>query len=234
MTYVCGSGGLVGLPCVVHSTAEPIQVRWYHGEMNPDDADELNITAGGRYTVVESNKTSAQEDYEICGDGWNIFWLNFSYTDEGDSGLYWCRIVIGGHTPLEFSEPWTLENTTSNNTTACEPGQILTDSKCVGQITTTPILQSTTLPAQSNFSGVVGTTPEPQILVTTNCSLQTASASSVVGTLAVIMVPMVIILILQMYHFYLQLRKRTTGMFLSACLLCSSPEILGVDLSWQG
>ena len=216
MTFVCGSGGLVGLQCVVHSTAEPIQVRWYHGEntnMNPDDADELNITAGGRYTVVESNKTSAQEDNENCGDGWNIFWLNFFYTDgEGDSGLYWCRIVIGGHTPLEFSEPWTLENT-SNNTTACEPGQILTDSKCVGQSTTTPILQSTTLLAQSNFTSVVGATYEPQNLVTTNCSLQTASASSAVGTLAVIMVPMVIILIMQMYHFYLQLRKQTTGMF---------------------
>ena len=141
--------------------------------------------------------------------------------------MYWCRIVIGGHTPLEFSEPWTLENT-SNNTTACEPGQILTDSKCVGQSTTTPILQSTT---QSNFASVVGATYEPQNLVTTNCSLQTASASSAVGTLAVIMVPVVIILIMQMYHFYLQLRKQITGMFLSVCLLCSSPEILVVDLT---
>ena len=39
------------LPCVVYNATGPIQVRWYHSQNgNPADAEELNITTGGRYT----------------------------------------------------------------------------------------------------------------------------------------------------------------------------------------
>ena len=46
----------MSLPCVVYNATGPIEVRWYHSQNeNPlADAEELNITAGGRYTVGQN------------------------------------------------------------------------------------------------------------------------------------------------------------------------------------
>ena len=48
------------------------------------------ITAGGRYTVEESEQSPIYQ-YE----------LKFNYS-EGDSGSYWYYIVIGGDTTFDF------------------------------------------------------------------------------------------------------------------------------------
>ena len=48
----------------------PIQVRWYHSQNgNPADAEELNITTGGRYTVVESDQSRSNPRCENCTEG---------------------------------------------------------------------------------------------------------------------------------------------------------------------
>ena len=98
---ICGSGGLLSLPCVVYNATDPIQVRWYHIQNEKlADAEELNITTGGRYTVEESELSPSNSRYESCTEGGQLYRnvLNFSYT-EADSGSYWCRIMIGGETP---------------------------------------------------------------------------------------------------------------------------------------
>ena len=100
------------LSCVVYNATGPIQVRWYHSQNgNPADAEELNITTGGRYTVEESEQSPSNSRYENCTKDDQLYRnaLNFSYS-EGDSGSYWCRIVIGGGILLELSEPWTVDS----------------------------------------------------------------------------------------------------------------------------
>ena len=154
------------LPCVVYNATGPIQVRWYHSQNgNPADAEELNITAGGRYTVEESEQShSASSRYANCADGDQLYrnTLNFSYSD-GDSGSYWCRIVIGGDTLLELSEAWTVQSISGGLATCGLASQ--TDSKCAGQIT--PILASTTLLVQSTPTSVVRAISAPSVSVTT-------------------------------------------------------------------
>ena len=164
-TYSCGSGGLVGLPCVVYNTTGPIQVRWYHSQNgNSVYAEELNITAGGRHTVEEPEQSPSNSRHKNCTEGDQLYWniLKFNYT-EADSGFYWCRIVIGGDTTLELSEPWTVLNASGLPATCGAASQ--TDPKCAGQIT--PILTSTTLLVQSTPTSVVRTTSEPSVSVTT-------------------------------------------------------------------
>ena len=160
------------LPCVVYNATGPIQVRWYHSQNgNPTDAEELNITTGGRYTVEESELSPSNSRYERCTEGDQLYRndLKFSYS-EGDSGSYWCRIVIGGDTTLEFSEAWRVLST--SGLLACGHSS-QTDPKCAGQIV--PML------ASSTPTSVVSTTSEPSVSVTTvtHSPLQTLSATSV-------------------------------------------------------
>ena len=172
---MCGSGGLVRLPCVVYNATGPIHVRWYHSQNgNPANAEEVNITAGGRYTVEESEQ-SPFSVYENCTEGDRLYWnaLEFSYS-EGDSGSYWCLIVIGVDTLLELSEAWTVWSISGGPAT-CGAGPSQTDPKCAGQIT--PILASITLHTPTS---VVGATSEPSVSVTTvtHSPVETLSALS--------------------------------------------------------
>ena len=97
----------MNLPCVVYNATGPIQVRWYHSQNgNPADAEELNITAGGRYTVEESEQSPSNSRYTNCTEGDQLYRyeLKFNYI-EANSGSYWCRIVIDGDILLKLSEP---------------------------------------------------------------------------------------------------------------------------------
>ena len=170
------------LPCVVYNATGPIQVRWYHSQNGKTaEAEELNIIIGGRYTVEESEQSpSSNSRYENCTEGDQLYRnaLNFNYSD-GDSDSYWCRIVIGGDTPLELSEPWTVQSTSGLPATCGTASQ--TDPKCAVQIV--PILASTTLLVQSTPTSVMRTTSESVNAVThnpvrTHSSIQTPSASS--------------------------------------------------------
>ena len=156
----------MNLPCVVYNATGPIQVRWYHSQNgNPADAEELNITAGGRYTVEESEQSPSNSRYESCTEGDQLYQsaLEFNYS-EGDIGSYWCRIVIGGDILLELSEAWTVLSI--NGPAMCGTAS-QTDPKCAGQIVTTPALPSTILLDQSTPTSVVGTTSELSVSVTT-------------------------------------------------------------------
>ena len=114
--------------CCVQATG-PIQVRWYHSQnRNPTDAEELDISSGGRYTVEESELLTLGTKTALK--------VNYS---EGDSGSYWCRIVIGGDTPFSF---WTVQSI--SGPTRCGPGSEQTDPKCAGQIA--PILAGSKRP----------------------------------------------------------------------------------------
>ena len=64
--------------------------------------------------MEESEQSPSNSRYESCTEGDQLYRnaLNFIYT-EADSGSYWCRIVIGGDTTLELSEPWTVDSITS-------------------------------------------------------------------------------------------------------------------------
>ena len=136
----------MGLACVVYNATGPIQVRWYHSQNRKlADAEELNITTGGRYTVEESEQSPFNSRHENCTESDQLYrnTLNFNYT-EADNGSYWCRIVIGGDTTLEPSEAWTVLSP-SGLATCGTASQ--TDPKCAVQIT--PTLASTTLFVQS-------------------------------------------------------------------------------------
>ena len=100
----------MSLPCVVYNETGPIQVRWYHSQNeNPPDAEELNITAGGRYTVEESEQSPSNPKYTNCTKGDQLYWNALKFNDsEGDSGSYWCHVVIGDDILLELSEAWTV------------------------------------------------------------------------------------------------------------------------------
>ena len=155
----------MSLPCVVYNATGPIQVRWYHSQNgDPANAEELNITAGGRYTVEELEQSLTNSRYTNCTEGDQLYRyeLKFNYS-EGDSGSYWCRIVIGGDTLLELSEAWRVLSASGGPATCGLDSQ--TDAKCVGQ--STPILALTALLVQSTFTSVVGATSEPSVSVTT-------------------------------------------------------------------
>ena len=161
------------LPCVVYNATGPIQVRWYHSQNgNPADVEELNITTGGRYTVEESELSPFNTRYENCTESDQLYrnTLNFSYS-EADSGSYWCRIVIGGDTTLEFSAAWTVLS--ANDQARCGTAT-QTDPKCAGQIT--PILTSTTLLVQGTPTSVVRTTSE-SVNTVTHDPVQTRSSA---------------------------------------------------------
>ena len=185
-TLICGSEALVGLPCVVYNATGPIQVRWYHSQGGkPNDAEELNVTTGGRYTVEDSGQSPSNSRYTNCTEGDQLYrnTLNFNYSDKRDCGSYWCRIVIDRETMLELSEPWRVQSLKSDQAT-CGPGPEQTGPKCAVQIV--PILVSTTLLVQSTPTSVVRTTSEPSVSVTTvthspvqiHSPFQTPSASS--------------------------------------------------------
>ena len=167
------------LPCVVYNATGPIQVRWYHSQNgNPADAEELNITASGRYTVEESELSPSNSRHEDCTEGGQLYrnTLTFTYI-EANSGFYWCRIMIGGDTTLEPSEAWTVQSGSGMPAT-CGLGSEQTDPKCALQIP--PILTSTTLLVQSTPTSVVRTTSESSVSVTlTHSPVETLSATSV-------------------------------------------------------
>ena len=165
------------LACVVYNATGPIQVRWYHSQNgNPAVAEELNITTGGRYTVEESEQSPSNSRHENCTEGDQLYRnaLNFNYS-EADSGSYWCCIVIGGDTTLEFSEAWTVQSA-SGLATCGSNSQ--TDPKCAGQIA--PTLASTTLLVQGTPTSVVRTTSKSSVSVTTvtHSPVETLSAWS--------------------------------------------------------
>ena len=172
------------LPCVVYNTTGPIQVRWYHSQNgNPADAEELTITAGGRYTVEESEQnSSASSRYTSCTEGDQLYrnTLKFNYS-EGDSGSYWCRIVIGGDILLEFSEAWTVLTISTSGPTTCGTGPSQTDPKCAGQIT--PTLASTTMHVQSTPTSVWKGEREYILSLCRNCSLESNLTTTVLTNL---------------------------------------------------
>ena len=166
----------MNLSCVVYNATGPIQVRWYHSQNgNSADAQELNITTGGRYTVEESEQSPSNSRYTNCTEGDQLYRyeLKFNYS-EADSGSYWCCIVIDGGILLKLSEPWTVDCIESGQA-VCGTGPSQTDPKCAGQITTTPVLPSTSLPAQSS----VEATSEPRVTsLVMHSPVQTTSSTT--------------------------------------------------------
>ena len=118
---------------------------YYNQTENP--RKELNITC----TLKESVKNASCSDMELPK------FKKLTY----DCGSFLCHILI----PLELSEHCTVKNT---NYTA-----MLCDSQCLAQMTTTPVLPSTTLSTQSN-SGLAGATcafePTPSFSTTITSS----------------------------------------------------------------
>lgn len=118
---------------------------YYNQTENP--RKELNIIC----TLKESVKNASCSDMELPK------FKKLTY----DCDSFLCHILI----PLELSEHCTVKST---NYTA-----MLCDSQCLAQITTTPVLPSTTLSAQSN-SGLAGATctfePTPSFTTTITSS----------------------------------------------------------------
>ena len=139
-----------------------------------------------------------------CGD-LNLYCYELKF--EANCGSYLCHIV----TPLELSEYCTVEST--RNATVCDStlpvclyGQSQTDLQCVAQIITTPVLPSTTLSTQTNFTGSVGAVSEPTPSVSpsstnaTGCTLGRVSCPIVyltvgLGALAMIVMLLVVVVI---------------------------------------
>ena len=70
----------MSLPCVVYNASGPIQVRWYHSQnRNPADAEELNTTTGGRYTVEESEQSPSNTRYENCTESDQLYRNTFEF-----------------------------------------------------------------------------------------------------------------------------------------------------------
>ena len=140
------------LPCAVCSSIDPTEVTWCYNQTEISTS-ELNITAEATWTRNKFTKNTN------CGD-LKLYWYEFKF--ETDS-QYSCHII----TPLELSEHCTVDSTRNNATVcdnglpACTYGQSQTDSQCVAQITTTPVLPSATLSAQSDSTGLAGASSEP-------------------------------------------------------------------------
>ena len=155
---------------------------------------ELNITEGAKC------KSRKHMNNANCSD---FYWFKFKFETAAGS-IYLCHIV----TPLELSKDCRVEST--RNATVCDStlpvctyGQPQTDSQCVAQIITTPILPSTTLSTQTNFTGSAGAVSEPTPSVSpssTGCTLGRVSCHIVylaagLGALAVIVVLLVVVVI---------------------------------------
>ena len=175
------------LPCPVCSSIDSTAVT-----------SELNITAGDKCTLKESGKHMNNAN---CSD-FNFYWFEFKF--ETAAGSYLCHIV----TPLELSKDCRVEST--RNATVCDStlpvctyGQPQTDSQCVAQIITTPVLPSTTLSTQTNFTGSAGAVSEPTPSVSPSsigCTLGRVSCPIVylaagLGALAVIVALLVVVVI---------------------------------------
>ena len=94
-----------------------------------------------------------------CSD-LNLYWYDLRF--EADCGSYMCHIVA----PLELSDHCTVDSTRcatvcDSDLPVCTYGQSQTDTQHIAQITTTPVLSSTTLSAQSNSTGLAGTPSKP-------------------------------------------------------------------------
>ena len=94
-----------------------------------------------------------------CSD-LNLYWYDLRF--EADCDSYLCHIVA----PLELSEHCTVDSTRcatvcDSDLPVCTYGQSQTDSQHIAQITTTPVLPSTTLSARSNSTGLAGAASEP-------------------------------------------------------------------------
>ena len=163
-------------------------------------SSELNITAGS----LNLNNANCSGLLKPC---------QYELKFEAESVSYQCHIV----THLELSDlKHCAVKSTRINPTVCEGGlpvctsdQSQTDSQCLVQITTTPVLSSTTLLAQSNSTGLAGSTIEPTPSVpstiasplnATGCMLGGVSCHIVylavgLGVLAVIVVLLVVVVI---------------------------------------
>ena len=168
------------LPCPVCSSIDSTAVT-----------SELNITAGAKCTLKESGKRMNNAN---CSD------FNFKFKLETAADSYLCHIV----TPLELSKHCRVEGT--RNATVCDSGMAVctygqpqTDSQCVAQIITTPVLPSTTLSTQTNFTAVSEPTPSVSPS-STSCTLGRVSCPIAylavgLGALAVIVMLLVVVVI---------------------------------------
>ena len=179
------------LPCPVCSSIDSTAVTWYYSQTEISTS-ELNITEGAKCTLKESGKRMNNAN---CSD-FNFY--KFKLETAADS--YLCHIV----TPLELSKHCRVEGT--RNATVCDSGMAVctygqpqTDSQCVAQIITTPILPSTTLSTQTNFTAVSEPTPSVSPS-STGCTLGRVSCHIAylavgLGALAVIVVLLVVVVI---------------------------------------
>ena len=139
-----------------------------------------------------------------CSD-LNLYWYDLRF--EADCDSYLCHIVA----PLELSEHCTVDSTRcatvcDSDLPVCTYGQSQTDSQHIAQITTTPVLPSITLSAQSNSTGLAGASSEPTPISVpsgtnpTSCMLGRVSCHIVylavgLGALAVIVMLLVVVVI---------------------------------------
>lgn len=166
-------------------------------------SSELNVTAGSSCTLIYMNNANC------CGLKLHRYELKF----EAESVFYQFHIV----TQLELPnlEHCAVESTRINATVCegglpvCTSGRSQTDSQCVAQISTTPVLSSTTLLAQSNSTDLAGAIIEPTPSVpssiaspsnATGCMLGGVSCHVVypavgLGVFAVIVVLLVVVVI---------------------------------------
>ena len=200
-------------PCISISSAE---VTWYYGQTE-NSTCELNITVGAKCTLKKEplNYTNNAS----CSD---LKLYQYEYTGiEADLASYLCHIV----THLELLEDCTVKST-GNNAIACDSGlpvcaycQSQTNPKCAAQITTTPVLPSTTLLAQSNSTGSASATSEPTPSVpssinATGCTLGGVSCfvylAIGLGALVVTVVLLVVVIIV-LVHISVKRGKKMRG-----------------------
>ena len=207
ITCHCDSGILVRLPYSVCVSIGSTEVTWYYGQIE-NSTSEQNITAGATCTLKKEPGNNVN-----CSD-----LRLYQYELETDSASYQCHIV----THRELLKNCTVKST-SNSATACDSGlpvcaccQSQTDSQCVIQVATTPVLSLTTLLSQSNSTGLASATSEPTPSVPsstfspsiTTSQVQTTSVPSAsstppseiylavgLGALAVIVVLLVVVII---------------------------------------
>ena len=154
------------LPYSVCVSIGSTEVTWYYSQTE-NSISELYITEQARCTLKESGNYINNAN---CSD---LKLYQYEYTGiEADT----CHIA----THLELLEDCTVK---SKNATAysvlpvCACCRSQTNPKSVPQITITPILSSTTLLAQCNFTGLAGATSEP----TPSVPSSSASPSNVTG-----------------------------------------------------
>ena len=180
------------LPCPVCSSIGSTKVTWYYSQ--------------SEIPTNKLNSTCILKNYKNCSD-LKLYWYEYEFKFE--SVCCSCHIV----THLELSEYFTCRVESTINATVCDSGmptctygQPQTDSQCVAQITTTPVLPSITLSAQSNSTGLAGTSSEPTPISVpsstnpTGCTLGRVSCHIIylaagLGALAVIVMLLVVVVI---------------------------------------